>query len=257
MNRKPKSIKRSEIVSWLDTELRVSAIADASCNGLQVEGSETVSRVGLAVDACLAAYQAAAEKKCGMLLVHHGMIWNGLKSVSGAVGRQVGFLLEHKINLYAAHLPLDLHPVHGNNAQIARMIGLRSLKPFGDYHGTLIGCEGVLSKPVTLNALSDTLTDLLGGTTTVLPFGKKPIKRVAVVSGSAGSLLQEGIDKKIDCYITGEPKHDHHHLAREGGISVVYCGHYHSEKPGVMALGKALEKKFGIESVFLDVPTIV
>jgi dinuclear metal center YbgI/SA1388 family protein len=257
MKLKTKAVKRTEIVTWLNKELRIAEIEDVSCNGLQVEGTDVIARVGLAVDASLEAYQAAAEQNCQMIIIHHGMIWKGITSVTGAMHRQIKFLLDNDINLYAAHLPLDLHAVYGNNARIAKQIGLASLKLFGDYKGTLIGCEGVLKRPVKLKALSETLQRLLGGENIVLPFGKKQIKRVAIVSGSAGELLKEGIDKSIDCYITGEPKHDHHHLAKEGGISVIYCGHYHSEKPGVMALGNALEKKFGIESVFLDVPTIV
>ena len=257
MEQKNQTVKRDIIVEWLNTELRIDSIEDVACNGLQVQGTEDVCRIGLAVDACLESYRAAAEKKCQMVIAHHGIIWNGLKTISGPVYHQVKFLLDNDINLYAAHLPLDLHATYGNNAELARQIGLRTLKPFGNYHGTEIGYEGVLGKPVSLSALSEKLKSILGGQATILPFGKKQIKRVAIVSGSAGSLLQEGIDKKIDCYITGESKHEHHHLAKEGGLSVIYCGHYHSEKPGVMAVGRALEKKFGIETVFLDIPTIV
>jgi dinuclear metal center YbgI/SA1388 family protein len=257
MKTKHKSAKRDEIVGWLNKELRIDAIEDVSCNGLQVQGVEDICRIGLVVDACLEAYQAAVGKKCQMVIAHHGMIWNGLKTVSGPVYRQIKCLFENGINLYAAHLPLDLHAAYGNNAELARQIGLRSLKLFGNYHGTEIGYVGVLNKPVSLSALSEKLKFILGGQTTILPFGKKQIKRVAIVSGSAGSLLQEGIDKNVDCYITGESKHEHHHLAKEGGLSVIYCGHYHSETLGVMALGRALEKKFGVECVFLDVETIV
>jgi dinuclear metal center YbgI/SA1388 family protein len=257
MKQKNKSATRDSIVNWLNNELRITSIEDVSCNGLQVQGAEDVCRIGLAVDACLDVYRAAAEKKCQMVIAHHGLIWNGLKTISGPVYRQIKFLIDNNVNLYAAHLPLDLHATLGNNAQIAKAIGLRELRPFGNYHGTMIGFEGSFSNAVSLSALSDKLKKFLGGESIVLPFGKNLVKRIAIVSGSAGSLLQEGIDKKIDGYITGEPKHDHHHLAKEGGISVIYCGHYHSEKPGVIALGKALEKKFGVESVFLDVETIV
>lgn len=257
MKQKTKTAKRDRIVDWLNNELHIADIEDISCNGLQVQGTKEVCRVGLAVDACLESYQAAADNNCQMVIAHHGIIWNGLKTISGPIYRQIKFLLDNDINLYAAHLPLDLHATYGNNAGIARQIGLRELKPFGNYHGTMLGFEGTLAKPAGLTALAEKLRSLLGGDTVILPFGKKQVRRIAIVSGSAGSLLQEGIDKKVDCYITGESKHEHHHLAKEGGLSVIYCGHYHSEKPGVMAVGRALEKKFGIVSVFLDVPTIV
>ena len=254
---KKKAINRDTLAAFLDRELSIVSIDDLSRNGLQVEGGEKISRVGLAVDACMEAYEAAAVKGCQMIIAHHGMIWGGLPYITKGTFRQLNFLFDHGINLYAAHLPLDLHARLGNNARIAAMIGVRSLEPFGLYKGTAIGFEGILSKPVTLAALSQRLEKLLGGTTTVLPFGPDTIRRIGIVSGSASEIIDEAIRKELDCYITGEPKHTHHHLAKEAGLNVIYCGHYHSEKPGVIAVGGLIEKKFDIPCDFLDVPTKV
>nr|MCU0609135.1 Nif3-like dinuclear metal center hexameric protein [Chitinispirillaceae bacterium] len=230
-----KTVSREMIVKFLDAELQTGSIEDVSRNGLQVEGSSKITRIALCVDACLEAYQAAASQKCQLVIAHHGMIWGGLPFIRGAVYKQLRFLVNHDMNLYASHLPLDLHRKHGNNAQIAQMLGLGKIKPFGNYHGTDIGCEGVLPMTLSLQALSAHLTKSLGGKNVVLPFGKNLVKSVGIVSGSAGELLIEAIDKNIDCYITGEPKHDHHHTAKEALMNVIYCGHYHSEKLGVMA----------------------
>jgi dinuclear metal center YbgI/SA1388 family protein len=255
--RKKKAVQREEVVGFLDKELSIEKTQDTSRNGLQVQGAERVSRLGLAVDACLEAYEAAAEKGCDMVIAHHGMIWGGLAYITKATYRQIKFLFDNGINLYAAHLPLDLHQKYGNNAQIADMLGLKSRRQFGDYKGTMIGFQGVLPKTLALHDFSGRLEKMLGGKNIVLPFGKKEVKSVAVVSGGAGDLIEEAIAKHIDCYVTGEAKHANHHAAKEAGLNVIYCGHYHSEKAGVMAIGKVLEKKFGIETVFLDVPTIV
>jgi dinuclear metal center YbgI/SA1388 family protein len=240
---KTKTVPRDTIIKYLDKELRTSEIQDLSRNGLQVEGNERVRRVALAVDACGAAYRAAADEDCQMIIVHHGMIWGGLPSITGNVSRQLRFLFDRGISLYAAHLPLDLHPKHGNNARIADLLGMRSRKRFGGYKG--------------VRALSGHLEKALGGKNVVLPFGRPAIRRVGVVSGRASDILAEAAEKNLDCFITGEPKHEHYHLAEEARINVIYCGHYHSEKPGVQALGTLIEKRFGIKSVFLDIPVIL
>lgn len=252
-----KTIQRDKLVKFLDSELRIKKTEDLCRNGLEVEAAETISRVGLAVDACRAAYEAAAEERCQMLIVHHGMIWGGVPSITGETGRQIKFLLDHGINLYAAHLPLDLHEKYGNNARLAEIMGLKKWKRFGDYKGTIIGFEGMLPAAETIESVSRRLQNALGGPNVVLPFGKKNFRRVAVVSGRATDMLAQAIDAGAECFVTGEPKHEHYHLAKEAGINAIYCGHYYSEKVGVQAVGKLLEKKFGIECAFLDVPTVM
>ncbi|MBN1760111.1 MAG: Nif3-like dinuclear metal center hexameric protein [Chitinispirillaceae bacterium] len=249
------AVKRSHLCTFLDETLGVSSIADLSSNGLQVEGSETVHRIGCAVDACMATYRMAVRQKCDMLLVHHGIIWGGLASITGPVYRQIKYLADHSLNLYAAHLPLDLHPVLGNNARLADHLRLEKRKPFGWYKGTCIGFEGVRRSAISRDALVELLCRTLDTECTVLPFGTENIKHIAIVSGGAAGELPEAIAKKVDCFITGEPSHENYHAALEGNINVIYAGHYHTEKGGVQALGELIKKHFGIPTLFLDVPT--
>lgn len=248
---------RTKIVEFLNHLLRVPEIADKSCNGLQVEGAARVSRVGLAVDACLASYRKAAQARCQMLVVHHGLIWEGIKSVSGREGQHVRYLIKHDLNLYAAHLPLDIHPELGNNAMLFKALALTGRKPFGLYHGIHVGLEGVLSKPARTADLAALLARKLGGKPLVLPFGRRLNRRVALCSGGGACLLQEAADKGADCYITGEPEHWNHHAAAETGLNVIYLGHYESEQYGVQQLGKQLREEFGLDTVFLKEPTLV
>ena len=138
-------MNRDKLVSYLDDQLRTSQIRDVSCNGLQVQGTETVKKIALVVDASMEAYRKAAELKCQMIIAHHGIIWDGLRSISGGTYEHIKFLLDNGLNLYASHLPLDLHPQLGNNAQLASFIGLKNLKPFGTYKGIEIGFEGTLT----------------------------------------------------------------------------------------------------------------
>jgi dinuclear metal center YbgI/SA1388 family protein len=248
---------RDKIVAYLNAFLEIDKIKDSSCNGLQVQGVKTIRRIGLAVDACMAVYKKAAAKKCQMVVVHHGMIWNGLTSIRGAEYEQVRYLIDREINLYAAHLPLDMHAEVGNNIMLARALKLTSIKPFGAYKGSLIGSEGVLPAAATPNEIGSACGKILGGTFSALAFGKKKCRTVAIVSGGGSDAIPEAIDKGIDCFITGEPSHWNHHAALEGGLNVIYLGHYHSEKPGVKAVGKKLGKEFDVETVFIDEPTIV
>ena len=140
------SAKRSEVVEYLNAYLKIADIEDRSNNGLQIQGADEIQTIGLAVDACLEAYQKAVSQKCQMLIVHHGLIWGGLTSITGAIYSQVKFAVLSDLNVYAAHLPLDAHDVCGNNIVLAKMLGLVDIKPFGLYKKNLIGFEGALAK---------------------------------------------------------------------------------------------------------------
>lgn len=248
---------RQKIVSYLDRELRISEIADVSCNGLQVEGTENIRRIALAVDACMAVFEKAQKKRCQMIIAHHGLIWGGIKSVSKTIKQNLSFLLTNEINLYAAHIPLDLHPKLGNNIQLCKTINLKKIKEFGEYEGNLIGFEGDLIKTFSIEEMSKRVNQKIGGVSEILPFGKKRIKRVGIVSGGGAKSLIEAIEKGLDCFITGEHAHENYHLAKESRINVLYIGHYHSEKLGVIAVGKDLDKRFGIETIFIEEPTLI
>jgi len=257
-SKRKQKVSRDAIVSFLDKTLRTSEISDSSINGLQVEGAQEIAKIGLAVDACLETYKLAYESGCQMVIAHHGMIWDGIKSIRGPIFRQLDFLITNKINLYASHLPLDMHPTLGNNIQIANLFGLKQLKPFGVYkNGIHLGFEGVFPKAITLEAAGRLLKEKLGGPISYLPFGPKKIRTAAIISGRGSSALAEAVEKGIDLFITGELIHESYHTALEGGISTVCGGHYHTEKSGVQAMGALLSEKFGIESVFLDVPISV
>jgi dinuclear metal center YbgI/SA1388 family protein len=242
---------RDEIVSFLDKTLRTSEIKDSSCNGLQVQGTGDVRRVGLAVDACMESYEAAGEAGCQMLIVHHGLIWHGLRSITGRVHRHLQLLIAEEMNLYASHLPLDMHPEYGNNIRLARLLGLRGVKPFGSYENMLIGFQGTLPAPSTPDKLAAKLAASLGGKPLVLGLGPAKVRTVGVVSGGAGGMVDQCAG--LDCYVTGETVHHSYQLARETGTNVVFAGHYHSEKPGVQAVGALLARKFGVKAVFLEI----
>lgn len=248
------AMTRDRLTAYLDSRLEINAVPDASCNGLQVEGSARVSRAALAVDACLDAYREAVRSRCEMLIVHHGLVWEGIRAIRGYYRRHVGFLVENNLNLYAAHLPLDIHPELGHNALIAATLGLSAPEPFGDYHGRAIGRRGVLPKPMTIEQLRRTVEKASGGPSAMLAAGKKQVRTVGIVSGNGGSILAQAAAAGLDCFITGEKVYSHYQHARDTGLNVLYLGHYHSERFGLHALGNDLSAKLGLETVFVDVP---
>lgn len=247
---------RNDIVFYLDERLDVAGCADRSHNGLQVQGRDTIKRIGLATDAALATYKKAVELDCDMLLTHHGLIWGGIPRVVDRDYEHIKYLIQNDLNLYGAHLPLDMHPELGNNAQLAALVNLEDTEPFGDYHGVPIGMSGKLKSPLTVAQLAEEFRSRLGGKPVTLDFGTDAIRTVAIVSGGGSSTLPEAIAIGVDCFVTGEGSQTDFHRALEGEINVIYIGHYYSETVGVKAVGAELEEKFDVETVFIDFPTI-
>jgi dinuclear metal center YbgI/SA1388 family protein len=242
---------RREIVDWLDSTLAYVG-EDSSCNGLQVEGAERVSRIGLAVDASLESFSMAGRKTCQLLLVHHGLFWRDKlpARVNRAWRARLKECFDSDLNLYASHLPLDCHPVYGNNAEIARGMGLKGVRRGLEYRGVKIGCIG--NKNTTIKTMASDYGKFLGSKVRVFDFGPERVRRIGVCSGGGGFAAGSG---GIDALLTGEFNHGNYHYAKEAGVSVLAGGHYATEALGVKALGRALEKKFGVETVFLDAPT--
>lgn len=248
-------MKTYELTQYLNDLLHVAEISDASQNGLQVENSGHATKIAIAVDASLAAIEAAAAGKADWLLVHHGLFWDKPLTVTGGHYSRIRALIQNDVALYAAHLPIDMHPELGNNAQLGPLMGWKKGRPFGDYHGLMLGFEYELPVPRPLAEVVQSLSQRLQCDPVVWGFGKETVQRVGFVSGGAVDILDEAIQKNLDFYITGEPKHSAYWTAREAGMNVVFGGHYVTETLGVKAVARHLEDKFGIETVFLELPT--
>ena len=244
------------LVSYLDDYLRIEdEVADApeALNGLQVANTGEVSRLAVAVDLCDATVRMAAEQRADCLLVHHGLFWGGLRPLVGPGYRRVAGLIKGNIALYAAHLPLDRHPDVGNNAVLARLLGVKLRGEFGNYHGAPIGVWGERSG--SREDLSRALAKVLGSTPRMFPFGPEQTQRIGIVTGAGGSLIPQAAAARLDTYITGEGQHWTFFDAEELGLNVFYGGHYATETVGVKALAEHLAEKFDLPWVFLDHPT--
>lgn len=248
-------MRLAELVRYLDEYLRVREIPDApeALNGLQLANAGEVTRLVAAVDLCEATVRMAAEAGGDLLLVHHGLFWGGLRPLTGPAYARVAGLLAKNIALYSVHLPLDRHPDVGNNAVLARQLGVAVRGEFGEYLGQPIGLWGELD--LDRDALSRRLAEVLGAVPRLLPFGSARARRAGIVTGAGGRLIGQAAAAGLDTYVTGEGAHHTFFDAEELGVNVYFAGHYATETVGVKALAEHVSARFGLPWTFLDHPT--
>src|SRR5215472_3707764 len=245
----------SELVSYTDDFLRISEVRDwdNALNGLQIENSGRVARIGAAVDVSTRILTKAAKENVDLLIVHHGLFWPGLQPIRGALHRQLRLAFEKEIALYSAHLPLDIHPKVGNNALLVARLGLKSAQPFLEEKGQPVGLK--IRASVPRSEVVRKLQRLLNGPVRVFGFGPKQTRVIGVVTGAAGSEIYRVAEENIDTFITGEAPHWAAVAAEELGMNLLLGGHYATEVFGVKALAAHLSKRFTLPWEFMDYPT--
>ena len=237
-------------------DLASVAAIDRSRNGLQVARRPVeVRRVAFAVDASLETFRRAAAWGAEVLVVHHGLFWSDPVLLVGSAYERVRFLVENDLALWAAHFPLDIHLEVGNNAGIARQLGLVDVVPFGLHHGAKIGCKGRLSSPLPLARIAALLGEGQPDPVTTLAFGPAEVRTVGIVSGSAPLDVEQAVRESLDAFVTGEPAHMIYHYCREERINALFAGHYRTESHGPKALAAWLARETDLETTWLDVPT--
>jgi dinuclear metal center YbgI/SA1388 family protein len=268
----------SEVVSYTDRFLRILDVGDwdNALNGLQIENSGRVTRIGAAVDVPTRILTEAVKRDVDFLIVHHGLFWPGLQPVRGALRRQLRLAFENELALYSAHLPLDVHPKLGNNAQLLAALGLpfgvrgdvrtfkssdpaaagphsKSAQPFLEEKGQPVGLK--IRASVQCSELVRRLQKALNGPVKLFEFGPKRTRTVGVVTGAAGSEIYRIADEGIDTFITGEAPHWAAVATEELGMNLMLGGHYATEVFGVKALAAHLSKRFRVPWEFIDFPT--
>jgi dinuclear metal center YbgI/SA1388 family protein len=245
----------SEIVSYTNRFLRIHDVGDwdHALNGLQIENSGRITRIGAAVDVSTRVLTEAQKRDVDLLIVHHGLFWPGLQSIQGALRRQLRLAFENDIALYSAHLPLDIHPRVGNNAQLLAALGLKSARPFLEEKGQPVGLK--IRASLSRSELVRKLQKALNGPVKVFGFGPKQTRAIGVVTGAAGSEVYRVADEEIDTFITGEAPHWAAVAAEELGMNLLLGGHYATEVFGVKALVAHLSKRFRVPWEFIDCPT--
>jgi dinuclear metal center YbgI/SA1388 family protein len=244
------------IIRYADEYLGVKSHPDypGALNGLQVEGRPDVRHVCAAVDASEAAVEEAIRRDADLLLVHHGIFWEGLRPLTGRRYRKLARLIEARVGLYSVHLPLDSHAEVGNCVLLARQLGVDIRGPFGTSHGGVqIGWWGAVD--ARREAFRATVERAVGGAVRLIAGGPERIHTVGVVTGAAGSLLGEAVKAGLDAFVTGEGNHHTFAEAHEDRINLYYGGHYATETFGVKALAEHLATSFGLTWEFIDLPS--
>jgi dinuclear metal center YbgI/SA1388 family protein len=245
--------ERDAILAYADELLDLSAFKDYGPMGLQVVGSPEVSKIACGVSASRELFERAAAAGAQLVLVHHGLFWNNEpRIVDARMKGRLQALFDGGLTLAAYHLALDAHPDVGNNALLARALGVAVEEPFGG-----IGAGGRLDAPVSTDAFAERVRETLGREPLVFPHGPERVERVAIVSGGGGRSLVDAAAAGYDLFLTGEPEEPSLHTARELGITFVAAGHYATERLGVQALSERLAAEFGLEWEFVELPNPV
>lgn len=249
------------IADFLDTTLDVAGVPDYpnAVNGVQLANIGDIGRVATAVDFSSATVDAAVNAGARLLIVHHGMFWGGVQPITANRHQRLWSLVTHDVAVYSSHLPLDIHPEYGNNALLAKRLGLTPSGGFVKYQTIDVGLSGESEVPTRV--LAERAGDLAAefrGTLVTTPFDSDRVTRrwgICTGAGADTSSLKEAAQRGLDTLIVGEGPHHTAVEAREMGIVVLYAGHYATETLGVRALGDALTKAFGVTSTFIDVPS--
>jgi dinuclear metal center YbgI/SA1388 family protein len=245
----------SDVVRYTDRFLRIRDVGDwdNALNGLQIENSGRVTRIGAAVDLSTGVLTEAQKHDVDLLIVHHGLFWPGLRPIEGTLRRQLRIAFENDVALYSVHLPLDIHPRLGNNAQLVAALGLKRAQPFLEERGQPVGLKVRAALPRT--ELVRKLQKALNGPVKIFDFGPKQTRTIGVVTGAAGSEIYRVAEEGVDTFITGEAPHWAAVVAEEIRVNLLLGGHYATEVFGVKALAAHLSERFEIPWEFIDSPT--
>ena len=242
-------MKISDLSNYLNQLLQPEHFTDYCPNGLQIEGKQEIQKIVTGVTASYDLLQAAHSVNADAILVHHGYFWRGESlPIIGIKKRRIQFLLQHDINLFGFHLPLDAHHELGNNVMLAKKLGLT----FGSWLEGNIILLAELSQPQTLQTLAKMVETKLNRTPLVIGDIKKTIRRIGICTGAAQGYIEQAVAAKVDVYISGEISEQTVHIARETGVAYIAAGHHATERYGIQALGEHLAKKFELQHEFID-----
>jgi dinuclear metal center YbgI/SA1388 family protein len=248
---------RTELEQFLNSYLQISNFDDYCPNGLQIEGQNKIKKIAFSVSATKESIQKAIQAQADTLIVHHGLFWkfHGPKTITGAFAKRIIPLIEHKINLFAYHLPLDGHQEIGNAVSIANLLKMQNMKPFaeGKLRNSYYGIKAEFKTPLKSSELKMLLEKILNHT--VLMACENPeqvIKSLGIITGGANSDWKLALKDNLDAYLTGEMSEHDWHESKEAGITMYAGGHHATEEFGIQALQKLIEDKFKIETIYLS-----
>jgi dinuclear metal center YbgI/SA1388 family protein len=246
-------IQRGVLANYLQDYLACKDFFDYAPNGLQIEGVSTIKRVCTAVTASEDIIKKSMVMKADALLVHHGYFWQGEDAVITGIKRQrIGALIKQNMNLFAYHLPLDCHPVIGNNACFAKVLDIGQVQRHAVGKNRDLLWLGEYAEPLSAESLLVLLTGALNRRPLHVSGTNKPIRRIAWCTGAAQDLIEQAHQLGVDAFLSGEISERTYHQAQELRLHYFACGHHATERYGIQALGAHLHEKFGLEHHYIE-----
>ena len=248
---------KSELSQYFSTLLTPNNFEDYAPNGLQVEGKDTLNKIGFAVSATQESLKEAIAWGADALIVHHGIFWKhqGARTVTGAWGERVKLCVKNDLNLFAYHLPLDAHPEVGNAVALAKHLGLTKLTGFALYKKQPMGTKGEFPTPLSAKELKEKLKALLQHDVILAtPDESKKIKTIGIITGGANNEWAKAMEEGLDAYLTGEISEYNWHDSIEAGIHYFAGGHHATERFGIIALMEKVKQDLKLEVKFFDSP---
>lgn len=244
-------MKINDINNYLNSLLQPERFSDYCPNGLQVEGKQEINKIVTGVTASMALLEAALQANADAVLVHHGYFWRGeALPITGIKRRRIQFLLQHNINLFAYHLPLDAHAELGNNVMLAKQLGINITGKTGEKEMLLLA---ELNPAQSLQTFANLVEAKLARKPQVIGDLAKTVKTIALCTGAAQGYIEQAVAANVDVYISGEISEQTVHVARESGMSYISAGHHATERYGIRELGEHLAQKFGLQHTFIDI----
>lgn len=199
-------------------------------SGLLLRCSEEVKRVLIALDVTDDIAEEAARENCDMILAHHPLIFEPLRSISvkRASDAVLMKLVRNGISLYAAHTSYD-RAEGGMGDALASKLDLRDVETIQGAGEGLMRI-GSLEKPLNKHDFLEFVKKALHAD--ALRISRTEIgtvKKAAVIGGSGGEFIEAAIEAGADALVTGEVKHHHFIEAGHKGLLLVEAGHYETE----------------------------
>ncbi len=246
---------RQEMLAAFNACMEPEKFKDYGPNGLQVEGRSEIRTLVSGVTASRALIEAAIAEQADAIVVHHGLFWRGQDgTVTGWMKQRLALLLQHDINLFAYHLPLDAHPDLGNNAQLAHLLGFVVEQQIGEQNLLFLGRpeKGAFDSAA---ALARHIEQRLQRRVTLVD-GLPPhaaIEKLAWCSGGAQGYFEAALAAGAQAFITGEISEPQAHYAREFGAAFLACGHHATERYGIRALAAKIAAEHGLRHIHIDI----
>lgn len=247
-------ITRQQLNQFLTETLQPQQIRDFCPNGLQVEGKKNINKIVTGVTASLALLEAAVKERADAILVHHGYFWKGEnEAVVGMKKQRLKLLLAHDINLFAYHLPLDIHPTLGNNAQLAQLLGIEVERGLEIGNKTSVPMAGRLNYPRTASEFAATIESVLNRKPLMNAPADKLIETIAWCTGGGQSFIEMAAAQGFDAYLSGEASEQTIHTSNEMDVAFFAAGHHATERYGAKALGEHVASQFDVDVMFIDI----